>query len=174
MLEQEAAQEEARRAQIALEEKEERRRKIRNKEALIDELMFSNANAQSILQTFAESRAQDSPVKPTLPSAPVAVRATQFSSGIQIGRGSGQVEFLPLPKIDDTPLYQYEAPERLFDGPDPPSSQQVSQGGYLNHIRGASEEERAGGYSSHIGCLRALEDAMAGLYYKANRGEPVF
>lgn len=172
MLEQEAALEEARRAQIALEEKEEKRRKIRNKEALIDELMFSNANAQSIIQTFAESRAQDVPAKPTV--APVPVRATQFSSGIQIGRGSGQVEFLPVPRIDDTPLYQYEAPQRLFDGPDPPTSQQVITEGYLTHIRGASEEERAGGYNSHIGCLRALEDAMAGLYYKANRGEPVF
>lgn len=176
-MEQEAALEEARRAQIVLEEREEKRRKIRNKEALIDELMFSSANARNIVQTFAESRAQDVAAL-TAPSAsqpaPAASRATQFSTGIQIGRGSGQIEFLPVPRVDDTPLFKYEAPQRQFDGPFPPSWQQVDQHGYLSHIRGASDEEKAGGYSSHIGCLRALEEAMAGLYYKASRGEAVF
>ncbi|KAJ1530567.1 hypothetical protein ONE63_005452 [Megalurothrips usitatus] len=174
LLEEEAAQEEARRAQIAMEEKEEKRRKIRNKEALIDELMFSTGNAQSIVRTFAESRAQDAAALAQAAPAPVPVKATQFSTGIQIGRGSGHIEFLPVPRADDTPLFHYEAPQRLFDGPSPPSWQEVDQLGYLAHIRGASDEERAGGYNSHIGCLRALEDAMAGLYYRANREGSVF
>ncbi|KAK3916224.1 CDK-activating kinase assembly factor MAT1 [Frankliniella fusca] len=176
LLEQEAAIEEARRAQIAMEEKEEKRRKIRNKEALIDELMFSTGNARNIVQTFAESRAQDaaSQAAQASPVPAPTVRATQFSTGIQIGRGSGHVEFLPVPRVDDTPLFHYEAPTRIFDGPAPPTLLDVDQNGYLNHIRTASEEERAGGYNSNISCLRALEEAMSGLYYRAHRGEAVF
>ena len=174
LLELEAVQEESRRAQIAMEEREEKRRKIRNKEALIDELMFSTANARNIVQTFAETRVQDPVPTSTLPPAPAATRATQFSTGIQIGRGSGQMEFLPVPRMDDTPLYKYDAPQRLFDGPVPPTWQQVDHDGYLSHIRSATDEEKAGGYSSHVGCLRALEEAMSGLYYKPSRGEVVF
>lgn len=176
LLELEAAQEEARRAQIAFEEKEEKRRKLRNKEALIDELMFSSGNARNIVQTFAESRAQDAALQSVqvAPQPPPASRLAQFSSGIQIARGSGQNDFLPVPKVDDTPLFCYEPPQRLFDGPEPPSWQDVDGQGYLSHIRGASEEEKAGGYIPHIGCLRALQDAMAGLYYRANRGEAVY
>lgn len=176
LLELEAAQEEARRAQIALEAKEEKRRKIRNKEALIDELMFSTANARNIVQTFAETRAQDAALQSSqvVTQMPPAVRATQFSTGIQIGRGSGQTEFLPVPRIDDTPLYHYEAPQRLFDGPPPPVWDDVDSQGYLSHIRTALDEENAGGYSPHIGCLRALQEAMAGLYYQAPRGEAAF
>lgn len=176
LLEQEAAMEEARRAQLAMEEKEEKRRKIRNKEALIDELMFSTGNARNIVQTFAESRAQDAASQAAQASsvpAP-AVRATQFSTGIQIGRGSGHVEFLPVPRTDDTPLFHYEPPQRIFDGPAPPTLLDVDQNGFLAHIRSASEEERAGGYNSNISCLRALEEAMSGLYYRAHRGEAVF
>ena len=139
--------------------------------------MFSTANARNIVQTFAESRAQDAVAISALPAsqpAPAAARATQFSTGIQIGRGSGQTDFLPVPRVDDTPLFKYEAPQRPLDGPVPPTWQDVDQHGYLSHIRGASDEEKAGGYSSRIGCLRALEEAMAGLYYKASRGEAVF
>ena len=33
------------------------------------------------------------------------------------------------------------------------------------HFRSASEAEKAGGYVESLGCYRALQEAMAGLYF---------
>lgn len=35
---------------------------------------------------------------------------------------------------------------------------------YLRNIRKASKSERAGGYEAHIGCVRALQAAVEGLF----------
>ena len=42
---------------------------------------------------------------------------------------------------------------------------ELDGGGYLHHIRAATAAERAGGYTETLGCCRALQEAMAGLYF---------
>ena len=36
-------------------------------------------------------------------------------------------------------------------------------------LRAASEAERAGGYVESLGCYRALQEAMAGLYFMPSK-----
>jgi CDK-activating kinase assembly factor MAT1 len=36
---------------------------------------------------------------------------------------------------------------------------------YLSNIRSASEQEKAGGFDSKLACMRALLDAVNGLFY---------
>lgn len=36
---------------------------------------------------------------------------------------------------------------------------------YLRHIRSASDEEKGGGFESKLACMRALLDAVNGLFY---------
>ena len=35
---------------------------------------------------------------------------------------------------------------------------------YLNHIRGASSSEKAGGYTESMACQRAIQEAFDGLF----------
>lgn len=158
ILEIEKQMEDLRRSEIVRMEQEAKKQKIREKEALIDELMFAEGDAKEILNTFAQSQAN----KPeeVLPPVP---KVTQFSTGIKFNRGTAQQT---LPVIEEGPLYKYEPPiqpDRC--GPDPPSIDNIVTGGYLQHVRVESESEKAGGYKSTLPCLRALQDALAGLYH---------
>uniref|UniRef100_S4PQU5 CDK-activating kinase assembly factor MAT1 n=2 Tax=Pararge aegeria TaxID=116150 RepID=S4PQU5_9NEOP len=150
--------EELKRAEILKMEEEAKKQKIREKEALIDELMFAEGDAKEILNTFAQTVAnKQEEVVPLLP------KVTQFSTGVKFTRGSGQQ---PLPLIEEGPLYRYEAPE-IPDrcGPDPPTIQEICSNGYLQHVRAENDTEKAGGYTSTLPCLRALQDALSGLYH---------
>lgn len=159
LLELERQRDEERKLELAREEIETKRAKIREKEALIDELMFSEGNAKSIVETFATSM-QASKEKAKLLPAP---KATQFSSGIKFGKGSQN--YMPVPKIDEGPAYVYAPIVQEIEGPSPPSWRDVQTRGYIAHVRAESKAERAGGFKSQIACLRALQDAMAGLYH---------
>lgn len=159
MLELEKQQEEMRRNELKIEEIETKRKKIQEKEALIDELMFSNSDAKNILENFAQNAklAKEEEVKqpPT--------KITQFSSGIQFGRQS-QTAFIPVP-VDEGPLYVYKPLVLDFEGPRPPSDEEIVKVGYLNHVRSETEQERAGGFKSNIACMRALQEALVGLFH---------
>lgn len=169
LLEEEKQQDEIRKRELVRLEQEEKKKKVRVKEALIDELMFSNADAKNILQTFANSvQTTKEEVKVVVP----AVRATQFSTGIKFGR-QRQQNFLPVPKIEEGPLYVYEAPKQPTDGPLPPTWADLEVKGYVNHVEHEKDEHRAGGYRSNISCLRALQEALAGLYHVSDRTELV-
>uniref|UniRef100_A0A6P7FP29 CDK-activating kinase assembly factor MAT1 n=1 Tax=Diabrotica virgifera virgifera TaxID=50390 RepID=A0A6P7FP29_DIAVI len=159
MLELEKQMEEERKKEMHLEEIETKKKKIREKEALIDELMFSNADAKNILNTFAQQaqQAKEEEVKK------VPQKVTQFSTGIQFGR-QNQTTFLPVP-TDEGPLYTYQPITFPVDGPEPPSEADIVDKRFLNHVRAETEQERAGGFKSNIACLRALQDAMMGLFH---------
>jgi hypothetical protein len=43
--------------------------------------------------------------------------------------------------------------------------QELADEGYVKNIRAAGSAERAGGYVEAVGCLRALQEAMSGLYF---------
>ncbi|KAJ0171802.1 hypothetical protein K1T71_012565 [Dendrolimus kikuchii] len=158
ILDMEQKLEEARKADLLRMEQEAKKQKIREKEALIDELMFAEGDAKDILNTFAQNIAnkQEEP----LPAMP---KVTQFSTGVKFSHGTAQAT---LPILEEGPLYRYEAPivpDRC--GPDPPSIDDIVNKGYLQHVRAENETEKAGGYSSTLPCLRALQDALAGLYH---------
>lgn len=150
-------------------ELEERKQKRKAKEKLIDELMFSDADAKSILESHVQATAATAAKEQQLQqqaakaaaSAPINSR---FSSGIQIGlRGSGN-NFLPVPKRED-PLYTYTAPVFDYEGPQPPAIETLARLNYFANIRAAGPAERAGGYTEALSCCRALQEAMGGLFY---------
>ncbi|CAH4036431.1 CDK-activating kinase assembly factor MAT1 [Pieris brassicae] len=159
ILEIEKQMEDLRRTEVLRIDQEAKKQKIREKEALIDELMFADGDAKDILNTFSQSLAnkQEEIVPVSVP------KVTHFSSGVKFTRGSGQQ---PLPIIEEGPLYKYEPlaiPDRC--GPDTPSIKEIISKGYLQHVRAENETEKAGGYKSTLPCLRALQDALAGLYH---------
>uniref|UniRef100_A0A1Y1MRU0 CDK-activating kinase assembly factor MAT1 n=1 Tax=Photinus pyralis TaxID=7054 RepID=A0A1Y1MRU0_PHOPY len=158
LLEIEKQSELSRRNEIKLEEMKTKKKKLREKEALIDELMFSNANAQNIVETFTQQVKEFKEVE-TKPASKV----TQFSTGIQFGR-QNQSSFLPV-SIEEGPLFVYKPQGMVTDGPYPPVEEELSTVGYNVHIRTETEQERAGGFVSSIACMRALQDALAGLYH---------
>ena len=73
--------------------------------------------------------------------------------------------FLPLPKPRQHQLFVYQPPVLDLNGPLPPSAEDIKKKGFLKHIRSATTAERAGGYSEITSCMRALQEAMSGLFY---------
>ena len=159
LLELEKQQEEMRRSEIKHEEVEAKKKKIREKEALIDELMFSSGNADSIVQTFAQNAKEAKEEKIKAPP-----KVTQFSTGIQFSTYQQQTSFLPIP-TDEGPLYIYKPFNMATDGPKPPNESDIIGKLYITHVRPETEQERAGGFKSKIACARALQDALSGLYH---------
>lgn len=155
MLEEEKIMEEARKRALIEEEREQKKKKIKAKEALIDELMFSTGDASKIVETFAET--QNIAKTVTKVAKPV-----QFSSGVKLGRQ--RTDFLPVPKIEEgEPFIYKEVPVDLC-GPPAPDWNLIVTGGYLKNVKTENEQERAGGYESNIACMRALQEAFAGLF----------
>lgn len=171
MIELEKQKEEERRIELAREEVETKKKKIREKEALIDELTFSDANAKNILESFASAiQTQKKEVKA---SAPSAIRVTQFSTGIKFGN-QGSQNYLSMPKIEEGPLYSYTPIRQQIEGPSPPNWRELQTRGYISHVRSECEVDRAGGFKAHVACLRALQEAMAGLYHNPSQRQAEF
>lgn len=158
LLELEKHIDEQRKMQIQIEEIETKKKKIREKEALIDELMFSSGDAKNIVDSFAQQAQQTKEENSVQPP-----KVTQFSSGIQFGRQT-QATFLPVPS-DEGPLYTYKQPVLPIDGPRTPSDKDILDKGFLNHVRSETVQEKAGGFVSNIACKRALQEAMMGLFH---------
>lgn len=171
MIEMEKQKEEERRIELAKEEVEAKRRKIREKEALIDELTFSDTNAKNIVESFAS--AIQTQKKEAKAASSSTVRATQFSTGIKFGN-QGNQNYLSVPKIEEGPLYTYTPIRQQVEGPTPPSWRELQGRGYVTHIRNECKSERAGGFRAHVACLRALQEAMAGLYHNPSQRQAEF
>lgn len=169
MLELEKQRDEERRVELAREEAEAKKKKIREKEALIDELMFSEGNAKNIVKSFAtaiQSSKKES-------SSKSAGRATQFSTGIKFGNQANP-NYLPVPKIEEGPLYTYTPIRQQMDGPTAPNWRELQSRGYVANIRNESQGEKAGGFKAYVSCLRALQEAMAGLYHNPSQRQAEF
>lgn len=169
MIELEKQKEEERRLELAREEVEAKKKKIREKEALIDELTFSDANAKNIVESFAS--AIQTSKKEAKTNA--AAKATQFSTGIKFGN-QGNQNYLSVPKVEEGPLYSYTPIRQQTDGPSPPGWRELQCRGYVSHIRSESQAERAGGFRAHVACLRALQEAMASLYHNPSQRQTEF
>lgn len=63
--------------------------------------------------------------------------------------------------------YVYEPLEFVVEGPDPPTESQVARKKYGAHIRAAEPREKAAGYTEDVAALRAIQEAMCGLYFSA-------
>lgn len=175
LIELDKKREEERKIELLREEMMIKNKKIRDKEKLIDELMFTDGNAKNIVDTFATSiqSSNDKLKAPISSSSSSTIRQTQFSTGIKFGQ-QNTTTYLPIPKIEEGPLYQYEKPHEENDGPEPPAYHKITSRGYITHVRKETPSERAGGFKATIACLRALQDAMAGLYYNpSQRSEPM-
>jgi hypothetical protein len=61
----------------------------------------------------------------------------------------------------------YEEVPMVFEGPMPPIDLvSVAKNNFCKHIRPAEDFEKAAGYVESIGALRALQEAMCGLYFQ--------
>lgn len=160
ILEEEKMRSEMMRLEALRVERQEKLRKLKSHEALIDDLMFSETDAKSILASHKSSKANfeyDVQIDvPKVVPAPVA-----FTSGI--GFGSGRTSFLPVPKSEEVPLFSYEELKLDFGGLHPPTIDELksTHSKYLNHVKAATTPEVAGGFHSSIACRRALQDAFA-------------
>jgi len=133
-------------------EEAEKKKKIENKEKLIDDLMFGEKDASKILAEHRETVAREERAKAV------------FSTGLDNETGGGGTGPAPGP-APAAQLYRYTAPQLPLAGPAAPNSPELQQAGFTRHIRAASSQERAGGYREELGCQRALQEAMAGLYF---------
>lgn len=153
--------------------KEEKIRKLKNHEALIDDLMFLESDAKSIVEQHKATAAAQENVAPVsladlAPAPPPA--PTQFTSGIGFSSGLiGSKTFLPVPKHEEVALYVYQPFHIVIGGPEPPSLEELKfihqqkfnqPSPFLQHIRPADKAEVAGGYHHSLACRRALQDAF--------------
>ena len=149
-------------------ELEEKKQKHKAREKLIDELMFSDADAKSIVASHVQATAalaKEQPKAAVQASGGPVVKSSKFSSGIQIGLRQNTSSFLPIPKQEDLPLYHYSATVFDYNGPSPPAIEVLGKLNYFANIRAANATERAGGYTEALSCCRALQEAMGGLFY---------
>ncbi|XP_054278148.1 CDK-activating kinase assembly factor MAT1-like isoform X2 [Macrosteles quadrilineatus] len=162
LLEEEKHVDELRKRELIKEEQELKKKKIKEKEALIDELMFSNADAKHILSTFAQNSlaAKEDENKPQLP------KASQFSTGIKFSRHN--TGYAPIPRMEEAPPYVYTPLKLTIEGPSLPLWSDL-ESGFIDNTRAETLDQRAGGFTAKYACMRALQDSLDGLFLTPNR-----
>lgn len=129
VLEQERSAEEERRMELRMIETDAKKKKLKEKEALIDELMFSYEDASTILKGYAQ---QVEKIDEESKVLPVVKAQTEFSTGVKFGQ---PLQFLPVPKMEEGPLYTYDEPVVFVDGPYAPDLSEIEAKAYTKHIR---------------------------------------
>jgi len=144
ILTEEKRREAKRKQEDAVIEAESKSAKIKDKEKLIDELMFSEKDSKDILDEHKKK--------------------AQFSSAADFAAKKDYAK--NAPKIVEAKPYIYEEIVWDFEGPKPPiNEEEVSKNKFNKHIRPAEIWERAAGYEESIGALRAIQEAMSSLYF---------
>uniref|UniRef100_U5EW86 CDK-activating kinase assembly factor MAT1 n=1 Tax=Corethrella appendiculata TaxID=1370023 RepID=U5EW86_9DIPT len=162
IIEMEKEMNEQRRQELLLLEQENRKKKHKNKEELIDSLIASHEDASKIVDKYAQKAEEECQITLPKPPPPPQPKQTQFSTGIKFSHQSG---FSAIPKSEEGPLYTYETPVFKFDGPMAPSLMEIEKNGYMTYMRSENGMERAGGFKTNISCMRAIQEALIGLYY---------
>ncbi|KAG0411083.1 hypothetical protein HPB47_011794 [Ixodes persulcatus] len=173
VLELEQQEAELRREQLAELEREARREKIKQKESLIDDLMFSDLPANrtpagrglgtwNAFQTGAFSILFRPRIESGLEVATNGVAETRAPAPARIRCLSRALA------VSEGPLYAYVALEQDLCGPPVPALDALTPSGYTAHVRAATEPELAGGFQAGLACHRALQDAFSGLFFKAS------
>jgi CDK-activating kinase assembly factor MAT1 len=148
----------SRRAQI--EEEEERKIKAANKEKLIEDLMFSDADASEIISSHQASTAPTTAV----PKFSTSNQQSRGGSSISL-TGSSALFRSGHSGVSEAVPFVYKPPVLTSTGPPAPSIRQILDSGYCKSVRAATAAERAGGFHEAIACSRALQEAMAQLFY---------
>lgn len=173
LIEEEKELESLRRNRSLLAETEElSRAKAKQKEALVDELMFTDRPAEEIVAMHSnlagKELASRQSKKDEEERQQVNKAKNRFSTGVEFSRGSSI--FLPLPKESEGQVSQLlKLDEEPSDpkGPKCPAFDELEPEGYTCHVRSAEKEHIAGGFSSLLPCYRALQEGFNSLYYTA-------
>lgn len=163
LLEREKEEESLRKRILNEEEKESLKAKLRQKEALVDELMFSDLPANQILRTHANVTKPATTMQ-NIRSGQIA-HSKMFSTGIKLGKGESV--FHPPLQTSEGVLYKYTTPHFDIDGPSCPTFEDLEKKEYLNHVRSPTKAEKAGGFLPHYPSLRAIQEAFCGLYFQS-------
>ncbi|XP_038049812.1 CDK-activating kinase assembly factor MAT1-like [Patiria miniata] len=157
LIQEEKEKEEEKRQQLQFLERQTKSQKKRDKEALIDELIYSDMPAARVIASHtANVETQEAPVF-KLP------KKMTLATGIKVGLGY-QDTFLPVPK-QEVVVYQYEEEHYETYGPTAPTTEEIDTQRYNRHVRPASPQGEAGGYGHNLACLRALQEAFSGLLF---------
>ncbi|MBN3307731.1 MAT1 factor, partial [Amia calva] len=149
---------EQRRLEQLQEEQRQLLAKKKSKQALLDQLESSKLPASLLLAQHKDRAAQ---LEVQLEKQRQIVKPTTFSTGIIMGQ---KISLQPVPQIAEV-LYRYQPLHIDTWGPPVPDLDQLGRLGYLNHVRAASPQDLAGGYTSSLACHRAVQDAFSGLFY---------
>jgi len=136
----------------------EKTNKIRNQEKLIDDLMFGEENADQILEQHRE-QVEEQTKKTTL-----------FSHAGEEAKAAQEHQLVTL--LPDPPFH-YKDIITEYLGPSPPDYKMLEKDGYTKNIMKATACENAGGYVEITGCMRAVQEAMMGLYFDPSVQEHV-
>ncbi|EDW73818.1 uncharacterized protein Dwil_GK19660 [Drosophila willistoni] len=163
MLELERIQEEARKKELEDLDLVHKKKKAHDKQALIEELMYSGKDAAQIVTEFAEKAEKQRLEEKNLPPPKPA---NEFSTGIKFGQTADHT-LLSVPKSEEGPLFVYEPLLAFSEGPGVPPISDIESKGYISHIRPETLQENAGGFTSSLACQRALQEAFQCLFYTA-------
>ncbi|KAM5129896.1 CDK-activating kinase assembly factor MAT1 [Mantella aurantiaca] len=155
-LEVEKQDNEHRRLLLQKEEQLQQKMKRKNKQELLDQLETSRLPASILL---AQHKGKTTQIEMQMEKAKPAVT---FSTGIKMGQ---HISSVPIPKLEEA-LYRYQPIHIETYGPEVPRIEILGRQGYLNHVRAASPQDLAGGYTSSLACHRALQDAFSGLFWQ--------
>ncbi|XP_066464303.1 CDK-activating kinase assembly factor MAT1 [Eleutherodactylus coqui] len=154
-LEMERHENEQRKILLQKEEQLQQLMKRKNKQELLDKLETSHLPASILL---AQHKGKTTQIEVQLERSRPAVT---FSTGIKMTQ---HISSMPASKLEEA-LYQYQPVHIETYGPAVPQIEVLNRLGYLNHVRAASPQDLAGGYTSSLACHRALQDAFSGLFW---------
>ncbi|VFV32500.1 cdk-activating kinase assembly [Lynx pardinus] len=157
-LEVERQENEQRRLFIQKEEQLQQILKRKNKQAFLDELESSDLPVALLL---AQHKDRSTQLEMQL-EKPKPIKPVTFSTGIKMGQ---HISLAPIQKLEEA-LYEYQPLQIETCGPQVPELEMLGRLGYLNHVRAASPQDLAGGYTSSLACHRALQDAFSGLFWQ--------
>uniref|UniRef100_A0A8C2NJP7 CDK-activating kinase assembly factor MAT1 n=1 Tax=Capra hircus TaxID=9925 RepID=A0A8C2NJP7_CAPHI len=158
-LEEALEENEQRRLFIQKEEQMQQILKRKNKQAFLDELESSDLPVALLL---AQHKDRSTQLEMQI-EKPKPVKPGTFSTGIKMGQ---HISLAPIQKLEEEALYEYQPLQIETCGPQVPELEMLGRLGYLNHVRAASPQDLAGGYTSSLACHRALQDAFSGLFWQ--------
>lgn len=138
-----------------LEEMEEQKAKAESKQKLIEDLMFSEADAEQIVSQHQNEAAKKSS----------KLEHERFSEMSAASINQLQVSSIPVNEVDKSVKFEYHPHFLHLDGPELPGEGDAVQRRYCDFVRRADPSEVAGGFTEQMPCLRALQEAMCGLFY---------
>jgi len=136
------------RKRLLAEERDVEKQKRKEKESLINDLIYANAPAEEVIARHLHVKRQQEQDEQERKSFFFSEK-NKYKNVIHANQA-----------IIEAPLYEYKAVHMDWKGPTPPADAQIQNDGYLKHIRSANPAEKAGGYSESLACKRALQEAF--------------